>query len=327
MMHLLLIIAVVTALIGLSAICSGLNIALMSLKPNELRRKVSLGDQRAAHVLPLRTNGHLSLASILLSNVAVISATSLVLGHGWNGLAAGVASTLLIVIFGEVIPQALFVSHALSFCAWLAPLLRVMIILTYPISKPLQLLLDRLLGPERSALQSRSELGLLIGEHADSEESELDASEVDIMRGALLLSKKSVGSIMTPLKNVYWLQPDSIIDAVKIDEIKRHGRSRIPVFNRRHTKAYGILLMKDLVDMDFDHTPRRADELLLHRTRTVGSRTALDTLFRQFIRSKRHLLPVQQSGHIVGIVTIEDLIEEIFQHEIEDESDRTRRGK
>lgn len=327
MLHVVGTVLLVALLIAFSAVCSGLNVALMSLKPADLRRKAKLRDQRAAAVLPLREKSHLSLASILLTNVAVISATSLVLGDHLNGFLAGIASTLLIVVFGEVVPQALFIGHALSFCAWFAPLLRLMILCTYPISKPLQLLLDRLLGPERSPLQSRSELGLLIAEHAGSEESELDDNELDIMRGALSLSEKRVRDIMTPIKQVYWLTPDTVIDAAKIDDIKQQGRSRIPVLNRARTESYGILLMKNLVDIDFDEQAMPAGQLLLRQTQLVGSMTALDTLFRKFIHSKTHLLPVERNDKIVGIVTIEDVIEEILQHEIEDESDRARKHR
>ncbi|HEU4965860.1 MAG TPA: CNNM domain-containing protein [Candidatus Saccharimonadales bacterium] len=327
MLHGLFNTLVVIVLIALSAVCSGLNIALMSLKPADLRRKAKLGDARAKAVLPLREKAHLSLSSILISNVAVISATSLVLGDYLNGFIAGIISTLLIVVFGEVIPQALFVSRALDFCSRLAPLLHLMIIITYPLSKPLQLLLDKLLGPERSPLQSRRELGLIIGEHAEREDSELDDEELDIMRGALSLSEKHVSEIMTPLSRVYWLRPDTLIDAVKIDEIKLQGRSRIPVFNKTRSEAAGILLMKDLVDIDFDDQHFRVDELPLYPTQVVGSKTALDTLFRKFIHSKTHLLPVERNHKIVGIVTIEDLLEEILQHEIEDETDHARKRK
>lgn len=327
MLHGLFNTLVVIVLIALSAVCSGLNIALMSLKPADLRRKAKLGDVRAKAVLPLREKAHLSLSSILISNVAVISATSLVLGDYLNGFIAGIVSTLLIVIFGEVIPQALFVSRALDFTAHLAPLLHIMIILTYPISKPLQLLLDKLLGPERAPLQSRRELGLLIGEHAESEDSELDDDELDIMRGALSLSEKHVSEIMTPLSKVYWLQPDAIIDAAKIDEIKLQGRSRIPVINKSRSEVVGILLMKDLVDVDFDERAYHVNEFRLHKTQTVGSKTALDTLFRKFIHSKTHLLPVERNHKIIGIVTIEDVIEEILQQEIEDETDHARKRK
>jgi metal transporter CNNM len=317
----------IVTLVALSAVCSGLNIALMSLKVSDLRRKAKLGDMHAKIILPLRKHTHLTLASILISNVAVISATSLVLGHYFNGWLAGIVSTLLIVIFGEVIPQALFVSHALKFSAWFAPLLKVMIVVTYPISKPLQILLDAMLGAERTPLQSRRELGLLIGEHADSEDSELDEDEVDIMRGALSLSEKHVTDIMTPLSKVYWLTPETSIDAAKIDEIKLEGRSRIPVFNKNRTEAFGTLLMKDLVDIDFDERAFLVNEFTLHPTQPIGGKLALDTLFRKFIHSKTHLLPVERDKKIIGIVTIEDLIEEILQHEIEDEADHARKRK
>lgn len=323
-MYIFSITTIVAALVLLSAICSGLNIALMSLKREDLRRKAKLGDMQAKSVLPFRENSHLSLASILLTNVAVISATSLVLGHLLNGWIAGIASTLLIVLFGEVIPQALFVGHALSFCAWLAPLLQLMVLMAYPIAKPLQILLDQLLGPEPVQLQSRDELGLLIGEHAASEDTELDENELDIIKGALSLSDTRVKTIMTPVGKVFWLTPDAIIDAAKIDEIKLHGWSRIPIFDPLLTTCFGIIHMKDLVDIDFNERQYRIADLPVHRTRTIGSMMALDTLFRKFISQHTHLMPVEKDNRILGIVTIEDLLEAIIGHEIEDEGDVTR---
>jgi metal transporter CNNM len=321
----MLIFVTVLILVVLSAICSGLNVGLMSLDYADLRRKAKLGNMQARRVLPLRRNKHLSLASILLANVAVISATSLVLDKKFNGLVAGIASTLLIVLFGEVLPQALFVRNALVYCARLAPLLRVMIICTYPISKLLQLLLDKLFGFETTHLQSRQELGLLIGEHLRDESSELDEDEVEIMRGALTLSEKRVRDIMTDIKKVYWVTPDTKIDAHKIDEIKAKAWSRIPVFNRQLTTCYGVLLMKDLVDINFNDGQFRVDDLPLYPCQVVGSMTALDTTFRKFINGNTHLLPIERDDHIVGIVTIEDLLEEIVGHEIEDEIDRRDR--
>lgn len=317
-------ITLVILLVGTSAICSGLNIALMSLKTADLRRKKILGDARAATVLPLRENAHLSLAAILLSNVAVISATSLVLGDHFNGLVAGIMSTLLIVIFGEIIPQALFASRALTFCARFAPLLRLMIVVTYPLSKSMQLMLDAVLGKEVATLQSRHELGLIIGEHAGNDESELDENELSIMRGALSLSEKRVRDIMTPLRAAYWVTPETIVNAAKIDEIKVRGFSRIPVFNEHLTHVYGVLLMKELVDINFDERQYAVEDLHLHHTEMIGRMTALDTLFHMFITARSHLMPVEKSGRIVGIVTIEDLVEEIIGHEIEDEADYIR---
>lgn len=321
-----LLILEVVLLVSVSAVCSGLNVALMSLDLSDLQRKAKLGNGQAQRVLPLRQNAHLTLAAILLANVATVSATSLVLRTKLIGILAGAASTLLIVIFGEIMPQALFARRALTYCAWFAPFLRLLIVITYPVSKPLQLLLDKLFGPERSGrLQTRHELGLMITEHLNNTASELDEDEVEIVRGALQLSEKRVRDIMTSIRSVYWLTPDVVIDAEKIDEIKEKGWSRIPVINQQRTACFGVLLMKDLVDIDFDDKSVRVDDLPLYPCQTVGSMTALDTMFRKFIHSGTHLLPVERDGKIIGIVTIEDLLEEIVGHEIEDETDRAKR--
>jgi metal transporter CNNM len=320
----MIIILEVLLLVALSAVCSGLNVAVMSLDMADLRRKAKLGNRQARRVLPLRRNVHLLLASILFTNVAVVSSTSLVLGQRFDGLVAGLLSTLLIVIFGEVFPQALFSKNPLLWSSYFAPLLRVMIAVTYIVSKPLQLLLDKLFPHQRAKLQSRHELGLLITEHLEDKSSELDDDEIEIMRGALSLSEKRVRDIMTDIRHTYWLTPDAVLADVRIDEIKTKGFSRIPIFDAKLTKSYGLLLMKDLVDIDFDDRIYRAEDMTLHPTQLVGSMTALDTMFRKFITAKSHLIPIEKDDQIIGIVTIEDLLEEIIGHEIEDETDRQR---
>lgn len=322
-----LVFVIVLLLIGISAVCSGLNIAIMALDPRDLRRKAKLGDRNAKRVLPLRRSTHLTLSAILLTNVAAVSATSLVLESVFYGLIAGVLATLLTVIFGEIFPQAIFLRRALKISARLAPLLRLMIFITYPIAKPLQLLLDSLFKEESAHLQSRRELGLMITEHLGSDQSELDDDEVEIIRGALQLSEKRVRDIATPISDVYWLLPHTVIDGERIDEIKASGRSRIPIFNQELTICFGVLLVKELVDIDFDEETPRVDELPLHPTQVVGSMTALDTMFRKFIGAHTHLMPVERDDRVIGIVTIEDLIEEIVGHEIVDESDHRRKRR
>ena len=320
----MLIFVEVLLLVAASAVCSGLNIAVMSLDLGDLRRKAKLGNRAAARVLPLRRNAHLTLASILLTNVAAVSATSLVLNQRFDGWAAGLMSTLLIVIFGEVLPQALFSKNPLAWSSFFAPLLKVMMAITFVVSKPLQLLLDRLFPHEHPQLQSRHELGLLIAEHLDTNESELDEDEVEIIRGALQLSEKRVRDIMTDVRHTYWLTRETLLDDAKIDELKLQGFSRIPIFNNDLTKCYGLLLMKDLVDVDFDDNHFTVDDMPLYPVQLVGSMTALDTMFRKFISAGTHLIPIERDDKIIGIVTIEDLIEEILGHEIEDETDRLR---
>jgi metal transporter CNNM len=319
-----LLIAEVLALITLSAICSGLNVAVMSLDIPDLRRKAKLGNRQAQRLLPLRRNTHLLLASILLTNVAVISATTLVLGSRLEGVLAGLVGTLLIVVFGEVMPQALFSKNPLLWSSRFSGMLRIMIFVTWPVSKPLQLLLDKLFPRQRAKLQSRQELGLMIGEHLTNSSSELDDDEVEIMRGALSLSEKRVRDILTDIRHTYWLMPGDALDEARIDEIKVKGFSRIPIFNKSLTKCYGVLLMKDLVDIDFDDNNFKVEDMILYPAQLVGSKTALDTMFRKFITGGTHLIPIERDDQIIGVVTIEDLLEEIVGHEIEDETDRVK---
>lgn len=311
----------VAILIALAAVFSGLNISLMSLSVTDLKRKVRLGNHMAKRVLPLRQNAHLSLAAILFANVAVVSTSSLVLEHHFNGIIAGIATTILMVVFGEVLPQAIFVKSALRFTSLFAPLITFVTWLTYPLSKPLQLILDMLIPEEPRMLHSRQELGLLIGEHQTDDNSELDEDEVEIIKSALQLSEKTIAEIMQPINQVYWLPIDATLDAATVDDITSHGYSRIPILSRDRRECFGVLLMKDMVDIDFDGNPVPITSFKLHRTRIVGSRTALDTMFRRFISIRSHLVPVEKDDEIIGIVTIEDLIEEIIGHEIADETD------
>lgn len=312
----------IVLLIIAAAICSGLNIGLMALSKDDLRRKARVGNADAIKVLPLRERTHLSLVSILFVNVAVVSSSSLLLEHYFNGIIAGVATTLLMVIFGEAVPQAFFVRFSLKFCALFSPLIWLMIFITYPVSKPLQLVLDKIVGTGPRELQTRDELGLLIAEHEVADESELDDDEVEIIKSALQLSEKNVSRIMEPIDDVYWLENTAVLNAETVDEIKQNGYSRVPVFNKNLTRCYGVLLMKDMVDVDFDSNPQPIMMFDLHETESIGSRTALDTMLRKFFTLKSHLVPIEKDGKIIGILTVEDLLEEVIGHEIADETDR-----
>ena len=316
-----LLLFLIALFVTFSAICSGLNVSLMNLEIDDLKRKAKLGNRKAKKILPLRENYHLSLAALLITNVATVSATSLVLNTRVNGFIAGIIATLLIVIIGEIIPQALFINKSLDYTARFARLLGIMVLITYPLSKPLQLILDKLFPHKKSKLQTRKELGLLISEHLTDKRSELDDDEVEIIKGALQLSEKRVKEIMTPIKSVYYLHLTDVLNDKKLDEIKEQGYSRIPVFNKELSHCHGLILMKELIDIDFDNNVYMVADMKLHPSKLIGSMTALDTLFRKFILQKTHLMPVEKDDKIVGVVAIEDLLEEIIGHEIEDETD------
>jgi metal transporter CNNM len=320
-MEYILSIGITIVLVILAAIFSGLNISLMSLSIADLTRKARLGNKDAKRVLPLRKNAYLSLASILFANEAVVSASTLTLEGTFNGLIAGIATTILMVVFGELLPQAIFVNSALRFCAFFAPLIQFMTIITYPLSKPLALILNRLIGEQDRILHTRAELGMLISEHKIADESELDDDEVEIIQSALLLSEKTVKDILQPIDSVYWLDETATLDAKTVDEITSNGFSRVPIFNKTLTECRGVLLMKDMVDISFDDNPVPVTSFPLHKTKLIGSKTALDTMFRKLTTIRSHLIPIEKDGKIIGIITVEDLIEEIIGHEIADETD------
>jgi len=126
---------------------------------------------------------------------------------------------------------------------------------------------------------------------------------------------------MRPIHEVYWLESTAMLDEKTVDEITQKGYSRVPIFDAKLTQCYGVLLMKDMVDIDFDEAPRAVLDFPLHKTELIGSRTALDTMFRKFMTIRSHLVPIERDDNVIGILTVEDLVEEILGHEIADETD------
>ena len=132
---------IVTVLVLLSGAFSGLTLGFFSLNLTSLERKMNLGDRQAAKVYPIRKRGNLLLCTLLLGNVAVNSALSIFLGEIATGLVAGIIATSLIVVFGEIIPQAVFSRFALKLGANTVWLVRTFIFLMFPIAYPLSWML------------------------------------------------------------------------------------------------------------------------------------------------------------------------------------------
>ena len=108
---------IVIGLVILSGLFSGLTLGMFSLGLTDLHTKMKLGDKRAKRIYPVRKNGNLLLCTLLLGNVAVNSTMAVFLGEISSGVFAMLVSTGLIVVFGEIIPQATFTRFALPICA------------------------------------------------------------------------------------------------------------------------------------------------------------------------------------------------------------------
>ena len=312
---------IVIVLVLFSGIFSGLTLGFFSLNKDALRRKAKLGDKQAAKIYKLRKNGNLLLTTLLVGNVAVNANLSIFLGSIVSGFTAGVTATGLIVIFGEIAPQATFSRYAMTFCSKLTWLVRFFMIILWPICWPLSWTLNRILGSEMPTVYSKPELIKLIEEHEDLKESEIDADEERIIKGALSYSDKKVEDIMTPRTEMFALKYDENLDKKTIAMIKNSGHSRIPVYKESRDEIIGILYVKDLIGGKWDN--QKIEELARKDVIYVDYNKPLDDLLNDFKKTRCHLFIVLgEFGGVVGIVTIEDVLEEIIGAEILDEYDK-----
>ncbi len=311
-------IIIVVILLALSGIFSGLTLGLMSLNTFTLRRKARLGDTNAKKILPLREQGNLLLTTLLLGNVAVNAALSIFLGSITAGIIAGIIATILIVVFGEVIPQAIFARHGLRYGSKFIWIVWIFLVVLYPVTKPSAMILDHFLGGESPSAVSKKELALLIREQHNIEDSEIEFDDYKLVKKTLDYSDKTVRSIMTPIENVFYLDKNKILNKKVVQEIYDSGHSRIPVLDKKN--IIGILFTKDIVLIDYKKK-ETANEMMRKGIQKVRSNKKLDIVLSLFKEKKTHLFAVEDSNKkLIGIVTLEDVLEEIIG-EIVDEHD------
>ncbi len=318
-MHPAILLSIAFILLLLGAIFSGLNIGLMMVRPAELKRKAKQGDKVAARLYHYRKDGTYLIVCILLGGTAVVAAMSLILESVFGGIIAGIITTGLVTIIGEILPQTIFVRYGYRFSRYFFWLLDIIFILFYPVAKPLTMLLDRLLGEELPNIYSREELTHLVEEHAHTDDSTIDVDESRIVRGALQYSTLRAGDIMTPINDADVVTIKDCIDASLLSRLKRYGHSRFPVLDEGSQDYLGILYMKDLLGEELPLPVSRAYRDKIYDV-PIGS--PLDTLLSRFIQTKSHLFLVRDSeDSVVGIITIEDVIEKILNRDIADEFD------
>ncbi|XP_037122006.1 metal transporter CNNM4-like isoform X1 [Syngnathus acus] len=324
-----------TCLLVLSGMFSGLNLGLMALDPMELRIVQSCGTDKekkyARKIEPIRRKGNYLLCSLLLGNVLVNTTLTILLDDLiGSGLGAVAASTVGIVIFGEIVPQALCSRHGLAVGANTIALTKFFMLLTFPLSFPVSKLLDVLLGQEIGTVYNREKLvGML---KVTEPYNDLDKEELNMIQGALELRTKTVEDVMTPLADCFMIQAEAVLDFDTMSEIMGSGYTRIPVYDDERCNIVDILYVKDLafVDPDDCTTLKTVTKFYNHPVHFVFHDTKLDTMLEEFKKGKSHLAIVQKVNNegegdpfyeVQGLVTLEDVIEEIIKSEILDESD------
>lgn len=160
--------------------------------------------------------------------------------------------------------------------------------------------------------------------------------QVAIVTGALTFSDKTVGQVMTNIEDVYMLEAKSVLDFKTMTQIIESGHSRIPVYDLDRSNITGVLYVKELafVDPDDCTTLETIVNFYNHQLTPVHEDTRLDDMLEEFKRGKSHMVLVERiisddSGRdpypvTTGVITLEDVIEEIIQDEIVDEHDRIK---
>lgn len=313
------IISIVICLLVLSALCSGLTLGMMSLNISELERKVNLGDKDAVRVLKVRRKGSLLLCALLLSNTAVNATISVFLGNLTTGVIAGATATLLIVIFGEITPQALFSREPLKYGARMAWLVEALMWISWLVSKPVSMFIDFIFGKELPTRWDKKEITEIIKTH---ENGPIDSDEKRIILGALSFSDKRAKDVMTPRTVLFAIDKDRIIDHALLSEIREQGFSRVPVFDGTQDHVVGVLYVKKLIGSQ--HILGKTINELCDKDQVLSYRddTKLDLILNNLLKTKKHISFVfDEYGTLKGIVTMEDVMEEVIGAEILDESD------
>ncbi|XP_061578801.1 metal transporter CNNM2 isoform X3 [Cololabis saira] len=325
----------ISMLLCLSGMFSGLNLGLMALDPMELQIVQNCGTEReknyAKKIEPVRSQGNYLLCSLLLGNVLVNTTLTILLDDiAGSGLIAVVMSTIGIVIFGEIVPQAICSRHGLAVGANTIFLTKFFMLLTFPASYPVSKLLDYLLGQEIGTVYNREKLLEML--RVTDPYNDLVKEELNIIQGALELRTKTVEDVMTPLRDCFMIPGDAILDFNTMSEIMKSGYTRIPVFEGERSNIVDLLFVKDLAFVDPDDcTPLKTiTKFYSHPLHFVFNDTKLDAMLEEFKKGKSHLAIVQRVNNegegdpfyeVLGIVTLEDVIEEIIKSEILDETD------
>lgn len=304
--------------LSLSAFFSGVEIGVISANRIRFKHLAETGLSRAQIMEDLyRFYPQLIVTLLVGANIANVTftATAASLFEHYQGITA-VVVTGVILIFGEIIPKSLFRRHATKLILLLAWPIRVSYFLLYPAVG----LLCRLLniskrGEIETFYLTRKELKFLIEE--GGREGVLEEKE-DMLTGAFELSTTRVKEVMTPRVDMVSLKDEADMNEI-LQVISEHNHSRIPVYGEDIDDILGILYTKDMLNFwGEDPSEVRAIEFI-RIPYFVPESKPIGELLREFQERRIHIaIVVDEYGGTAGLVTLEDLLEELVG-EIEDE--------
>lgn len=327
----------------LSAFFSSAETAFFSLSPLRLRKLESEGDSKAAEILKILSDKQRTLITMLMGKTLVnVSATAMVAGFLESYLqttqvaillGSGVyvrfgiavfAMTTVLLIFGEIIPKTVAIFGGYAYSRAIVKPLRFFMIILYPLSALIIWFIKRIM-PRYSDWNSH--LGSTTSdEEIDSyfnlgeEVGIIEHGEKEMINSVFEFGDTLVREVMVPRPDIIAM-PISIGFTELLKFIREDGHSRFPVYDGSVDKILGILYVKDVL-IKLDEITESYDLFkLLRPPFFVPETKKLDDLLGEFQKRKQHLaMVVDEYGGVSGLVTIEDLLEEIVG-EIVDEYD------
>ena len=327
-------IGILLVLLLCSALISGAEVALFALSPTDVHQIEEKRIARGAIVVKLLERPKKLLATILIANNAINIGIVLLFNVLGDTLFSNityelfgfipvrfllevVVITFLILMFGEILPKVYANRNRVSFALLMSYPLKVLDFVFSPLSLPMRsatLFLFNKLGKEKSNL-SVDHLSQAL---ELTSEGDTTREEQKILEGIVSFGNTDTKQVMRPRIDIFALDEEMKFLEV-IEEIKKNGYSRIPVFSEGIDKVIGVLYVKDVLPYIDRKTYNWLS--LIREPYFVPENKKLDDLLAEFQEKKNHLaIVVDEYGGTSGIVTLEDIIEEIVG-DISDEFD------
>ncbi len=313
-----LYIAVLAVLILLSAYFSATETAFTSLNQIRMKKMAADGDKKAKLALKIFEDYDNLLSTILIgNNIVNIASASLATAifTKWLGDAgvtiSTIVMTIVVLIFGEISPKSIAKEKPESFSKFSAPIMRVLIICLKPVNflfsqwKKLLMKLAKI-GDKKSGI-TEEELKTIVDEV--QQDGVIDSHEGELLRSALDFGDLEVSEILTPRVDVEAVEEDDSLEELE-RVFRESGFSRIPVYKETLDNITGVIYQKDFYNKHDNKYLRVTD--LMRETIYVSENMLVFKLLRLMQRSKVHMaVVVDEFGGTVGIITIEDILEEL----------------
>jgi putative hemolysin len=316
----------------LCAMASGAETALTSVSRIKLKNLVEEGDKKALEIEILISKPNVFLSTILVVNsVAVIIASSMttVLAlrffPNYGELIGTILISLVVLIFCEITPKTTAVQNPIRWARILITPVRAAAWLLHPLIVTLSAItntLVRMMGGQmkhRGPFVTEEELRLLV--NVGEEEGVLEEEETDMIHSIFEFADTAVREVMIPRIDMVTLESDATVDEA-VDLALQGGFSRIPVYEETIDNIIGVLYTKDMLKQLREGHNSLPIRELVRPPYFVPESKKLDDLLHEIRQKRTHLaIVVDEYGSVAGLVTIEDLVEEIVG-DIQDEYDR-----